>query len=68
MILYYDEDSYKSVYQKMKDDIDDEEYKSSETSINSKKLPAVFSKISLKPGTINLDYGGGKFDNVARAL
>ena len=41
---------------------------SANTSINSKRLPAVFSKVDFQPGTINLDIGGGKFDNVAEHL
>lgn len=36
---------------------------SADTSINSQRLPAVFSKVKWKSGTINADLGGGKFDN-----
>jgi len=46
----------------------DQEFTSSETSINSSRLPAVFKKIHFNPGDMNLDYGGGKFDNVAEYL
>ena len=46
----------------------EQEYTSKDTSINSGKLPAIFRMIDLAPGTINLDYGGGKFDNVAEYL
>lgn len=42
-----------------------QEFTSEDTSINNGKLPAIFSLIHLEPGTINIDYGGGKFDNVA---
>lgn len=45
-----------------------QEYTSANTSINSTKLPAIFSMINFKPETINLDYGGGKFDNATTAL
>ena len=45
-----------------------QEYTSANTSINSTKLPAIFSMVSFKPETINLDYGGGKFDNATTAL
>ena len=45
-----------------------QEYTSANTSINSTKLPAIFSMVSFKPETINLDYGGGKFDNATNEL
>ena len=45
-----------------------QEFTSENTSINAKKLPALFNKISFNPGTINVDYGGGRFDNVAEYL
>lgn len=52
------------------DDIQEisQEFTSENTSINSGKLPAIFKLIHLAPGTINIDYGGGKFDNVAEYL
>lgn len=46
----------------------EQEFSSANTSINSSKLPAVFNKVKFKPGTINLDYGGGKFDNATEFL
>lgn len=46
----------------------DQKYNSAITSINSSKLPAVFSKVKFRPDTINLDYGGGKFDNATEYL
>lgn len=46
----------------------EQKYNSAITSINSSKLPAIFSKVRFEPNTINLDYGGGKFDNVADYL
>ena len=46
----------------------EQEYTSANTSINSAKLPAIFSMVSFKPETINLDYGGGKFDNATNEL
>ena len=45
-----------------------QEFTSENTSINSKKLPAIFNMVSFEPGTVNIDYGGGKFDNVAEYL
>lgn len=55
----YEDDDFKS---------SEQEFSSANTSINSSKLPAVFSKVKFKPGTINLDYGGGKFDNATEFL
>ena len=46
----------------------DQEFTSENTSINSTKLPAVFKMVSFEPGTVNIDYGGGRFDNVADYL
>lgn len=46
----------------------EQEFSSKDTSINSSKLPAVFKLVHFNPGTTNLDYGGGKFDNVAEYL
>ena len=42
-----------------------QEFTSENTSINSGQLPAVFNMPGVNIGKINLDYGGGKFDNVA---
>ncbi len=41
---------------------------SEDTSINVAKLPVLFSKVEFKPGTINADIGGGKYDNVTEFL
>lgn len=51
-------------------DVDDteQEYTSANTSINSSKLPAIFNLINLSPNTINLDFGGGRFDNASEYL
>lgn len=46
----------------------EQEYNSSKTSINAEKLPAIFNMISFKENSINLDYGGGKYDNAAEYL
>lgn len=45
-------------------------FTSRNTSINKANIPELFSKIrnKLEPGSVNLDYGGGKFDNVAEYL
>lgn len=40
-----------------------QKYHSSETSINSSKLPAIYKLVPFKKGQVVLDYGGGKFDN-----
>lgn len=41
----------------------DQKYSSAKTSINSTKLPAIYKMIRFTPGTVGIDYGGGKFDN-----
>lgn len=46
----------------------EQKYSSAKTSINSSKLPAIFSLVKFEPNTINLDFGGGKFDNATEAL
>ena len=46
----------------------EQKYSSAATSINSSKLPALFKLVKFEEGSINLDYGGGKFDNVAEYL
>ena len=38
----------------------DQEYDSAATSINSKKLPAIYNLVEFHPGELALDYGGGK--------
>ena len=52
------------------DDLDhpDQEYDSAATSINSTKLPAIYRMIKLQPGTVGVDFGGGKFDNAIEYL
>lgn len=45
-----------------------QQYTSANTSINSSKTPAVFKLASFKPNTINLDYGGGRFDSATEFL
>lgn len=46
----------------------DQEYDSAATSINSTKLPAIYRMIKLQPGTVGVDFGGGKFDNAIEYL
>ena len=41
---------------------------SANTSINSAKLPVIFNKVRFNPGELNLDFGGGKFDNATEHL
>lgn len=60
------------------DDLEDliqefeQEYDSSVTSINSSKLPTIFGLVQklggFKQGSLNLDYGGGRFNNAAQYL
>ena len=48
----------------------EQKYSSAGTSINASKLPSLFSNknVHFAEGSLNLDYGGGKFDNVADYL
>lgn len=46
----------------------EQKYSSAATSINSKKVPMLFHKIEFNPGTINLDYGAGKWDTASQFL
>lgn len=59
-----------SIKESEEDGLEDatQEYTSANTSINSTKLPAIFSMVRFEPETINLDYGGGRFDNATAAL
>jgi hypothetical protein len=41
---------------------------SAKTSINKSKMATPFKKIDWKEGEVNLDYGGGKFDNADEYL
>lgn len=45
-----------------------QQFDSKITSINSTKLPTLFKLVKFKPNTVNLDFGGGKFDNVTEYL
>lgn len=58
------------IHEALEDDpeIADQEISSAETSINSSKIPTLFHLVDFKDGSLNLDYGGGKFDNVADYL
>lgn len=49
-------------------DTPEQKYSSAATSINASKLPAVFNLVDFEEGTLNLDYGGGRFDNATTAL
>lgn len=67
----YSEDIYSAEnIEQYEDEIQEigQEFTSENTSINSGKLPAVFNMVQFNPGTVNIDYGGGKFDNVAEYL
>lgn len=52
------------------DDLDHpyQEFDSAKTSINSKKLPAVYRMIHLQPGTVGVDFGGGRWDSAVEYL
>lgn len=47
-----------------------QEFTSANTSINSKKIPALFtmSKATFEPDTVNFDIGGGKYDTATDYL
>lgn len=66
----YGSEDLESDFNEYEDDIQEisQEFTSENTSINSTKLPAVFKMVSFEPGTTNIDYGGGRFDNVADYL
>lgn len=59
-------DQYEDVWDEIKDI--DQEFTSENTSINAKNLPAIFNMVSFEPGTVNVDYGGGRYNNVAEYL
>lgn len=46
----------------------EQEFDSAKTSINSKKLPAVYRMIKLQPGTVGVDFGGGRWDSAVEYL
>ena len=59
----------------LSEDIEEDELETAEqkissanTSINSSKLPAIFNLVDFKSGSLNLDFGGGKFDNASEFL
>lgn len=59
-------DDFDSFYDEIKEI--NQEFTSKNTSVNSGDVPAVFKMVNFEPGTVNLDYGGGRFDNVAEYL
>jgi SAM-dependent methyltransferase len=46
----------------------EQEISSANTSINAKRLPAIFNLVNFAPNTTNLDFGGGRFDNATEYL
>lgn len=66
--------SYANPIIKESNSVDDEletaeqKISSANTSINSSKLPAIFNRVKFVPGELNLDFGGGKFDNATEFL
>lgn len=75
---WYSDDEYESLNRLGKltldEDFDEDiqeigqEFTSANTSINSTKVPAVFKMVNFEQGTVNLDFGGGKFDTAADYL
>ncbi len=45
-----------------------QEFASAGTSVNSKRVPAVFKKVRWVKGTRNLDWGGGKYDTATEYM
>lgn len=75
------EDKLKRISESYKDDIDideafdvddivtsEQEFSSAATSINSTKLPAIYSMVNFRAGDVVVDFGGGKFDNAVNYL
>lgn len=75
------EDKLKQISESYKDDIDideafdvddivtsEQEFSSAATSINSTKLPAIYSMVNFRAGDVVVDFGGGKFDNAVNYL
>ena len=67
--------AYLKFSKKLKEDFEDDEivtgeqeFDSAATSINSNKLPAVYSMVDFTPGQVVIDFGGGKFDNAVNYL
>ena len=67
--------AYLKFPKKLKEDFEDDEivtgdqeYDSAATSINSNKLPAVYSMVDFTPGQVVIDFGGGRFDNAVNYL
>lgn len=68
-------DAYLKFPKRLKEDFEDDEivtgeqeFDSAATSINSNKLPAVYSMVDFTPGQVVIDFGGGKFDNAVNYL
>lgn len=63
---YVKADQFDDVWDSIKDI--DQEFTSENTSINSTKVPALFKLVNFEPGTVNVDYGGGRFNTAADYL
>ena len=67
---WVDKDYISGIYSAIEEDEEEnwflksvpQEYTSENTSINKAKLPAVYNLIKLKPGSLIVDFGGGKWD------
>lgn len=46
----------------------EQEFDSAATSINSNKLPAIYSMVNFNEGDVVIDFGGGKFDNAVEYI
>lgn len=67
---YFRQTAAAAEFESDEDDLEhpDQEYDSAATSINSTKLPAIYRMIKLEPGTVGVDFGGGRFDNAVEYL
>lgn len=65
------EEYYRNTNRYLEDfDVEDteQEYTSANTSINASKLPAIFKLVNLPSGSMNLDFGGGCYNNASEYL
>ena len=46
----------------------EEMFTSANTSVNKNRVPTLFKHVHWEPGTINVDYGAGKYDTATRYL
>jgi hypothetical protein len=56
-------ESIRGLFESPSLEVPNQEITSTDTSINSSRLPAIYRLVTFTPGDVVLDYGGGKFDN-----